>query len=646
MKRWLRRLGVTLFCVLALAVIGALAARAILHVPETPTAEELRLLEETFGPGPELGMPRHPGWESSSQYLTMRDGVRIAITLILPKGLKNGETIPAIVRPTRYWRQWNLRWPLGWFLGEDLYTRLFSRYGYALVDVDARGSGASFGTRSHPWSDDELEDYREVLDWITAQPWSSGQVGATGVSYGGTCAEFMAALGHPALKAVVIRFSLHDAYADIAFPGGVFNRGFVEAWARFNNSLDKGEIPDELPGLMRWFVLGPEPVQGHEQELEKALVEHSLNVDIAEAAAQAEFRDDMSTMAGSSVDGFSPHMRTGAMEEWNGSIMAIGGWFDGAYAESALKRYLNVANADRVIIGPWNHGAEKDSDPYKEEDAPMYPERKILYLEQLRFFEHHLRGREPGPEPGVIYYTLGRGVWEHTLNWPPQGVDFFGLQFGPDRSLVFTDSGGGVAEQGEERVLPDPEAGTGELNRWRTQLGRSDVVYPPDFGTGPGYVYFTSAPLERDVLFTGSARAVLSLSPDKGDGAVFAYLAEVDENDGREVVRVLSEGCLRLAQARLDDQTLGQGPGRVGPAHTFLRDHALDVPPGVRRFVDMTLLPVSALVKKGKRLRLILACGDKDQFAPVPGAEENGLTVHWGGDGGSFLLLPERNQDL
>src|SRR5262249_41962994 len=41
----------------------------------------------------------------SSLYLTMRDGVRIAIEVLLPAKLKPGERIPTILRQTRYWRE-------------------------------------------------------------------------------------------------------------------------------------------------------------------------------------------------------------------------------------------------------------------------------------------------------------------------------------------------------------------------------------------------------------------------------------------------------------------------------------------------------------------------------------------------------------
>lgn len=57
--------------------------------------------------------------------------------------------------------------PRSWFLAA----------GYAVVAVDVRGTGASFGAWKAPWTQEERADSREVLDWVVSQPWSNQQVG-------------------------------------------------------------------------------------------------------------------------------------------------------------------------------------------------------------------------------------------------------------------------------------------------------------------------------------------------------------------------------------------------------------------------------------------------------------------------------------
>ena len=116
--------------------------------------------------------PSYKGMERTSEYLITRDGVKIAIDLYLPVGLGEGEKIPAILTQTRYVRAFEYRWPFSFFLGGryDNTIEYFVRHGYAWVYVDARGSGASFGTRSFPYSREEIMDGAEIVDWIINQP--------------------------------------------------------------------------------------------------------------------------------------------------------------------------------------------------------------------------------------------------------------------------------------------------------------------------------------------------------------------------------------------------------------------------------------------------------------------------------------------
>src|SRR5262245_8832501 len=47
----------------------------------------------------------HNGITAGSEYVAMRDGVKIAVDVLLPKGLPAGEKLPTLLDLTRYWRQ-------------------------------------------------------------------------------------------------------------------------------------------------------------------------------------------------------------------------------------------------------------------------------------------------------------------------------------------------------------------------------------------------------------------------------------------------------------------------------------------------------------------------------------------------------------
>src|SRR5688572_25742422 len=109
-----------------------------------------------------------------SFHLTMRDGVRIAVDAHVPR---SATRLPTILRQTRYLRALEARLPA---LGAqfDLYARTrraFLAAGYAWIDVDVRGTGASTGSWRCPWSQEEISDGVEVVDWIVRQSWSTGR---------------------------------------------------------------------------------------------------------------------------------------------------------------------------------------------------------------------------------------------------------------------------------------------------------------------------------------------------------------------------------------------------------------------------------------------------------------------------------------
>ena len=81
----------------------------------------------------------------ASRYLPMRDGVKIAIDVWLPESLQAEQRIPTLMRATRYWRARGMQDKA---IKKDTNYReaqFANAAGYALVLVDARGTGASFG---------------------------------------------------------------------------------------------------------------------------------------------------------------------------------------------------------------------------------------------------------------------------------------------------------------------------------------------------------------------------------------------------------------------------------------------------------------------------------------------------------------------
>ncbi len=591
----------------------------------------------------------------------MRDGTRIAVDVCLPRGLSPSAKIPAIVRQTRYFRRYRVQPALRPFLGDVALDPMnapmrnaFTARGYAWIDVDARGSGASFGERPCPWwMDGEVADGAEIVAWIIEQPWSNGRVGSTGVSYDGTTADFLATTQHPAVRAIAPRFALYDVYADVAFPGGLHSIYFTDAWESANVALDRnapGEMialiyalqargmgdqrvtePGTLPNrfadfvsnartqralqrALTWVLGGVAPVDADESlaALADAIASHAENFNVHHAAVHMTFRDDVAPnapLAGQTSDAFSPHTYASRLRDAEAppAVLGYGGWYDGGYANATLRRYRALASGpveNGLLIGPWIHGGLIDMDP----DTPWREATFDHATELLRFFDRHLLphdGAEP-PAP-VRFFMMGAREWRSSGQWPPKGTRDFALGFAEGRRLV-SSTNQASERSGTDVHEVDPSTRAGLRSRWRTLL--CPFMHADGKGCSPtGWLAYTSEPLEDDLEIVGHPIVVLALASSASDGAILAYLDDVNASGE---ARLLTEGLLRIVhRTRLVPSV--DGPSRVEAS--YRRCDALSLAPGEMVTHAIELLPTAMRLRRRHRLRLRLAGADLDHFA-------------------------------
>ena len=571
---------------LVLIAIAAVCVRA-------QTSDQINLLLTTLPAGWDTQRykgyvePQFKAFTPRSFYLTMRDGVEIAIQYVLPKDLPADQKLPAVMVMTRYWRA---------RAGEQPGTFLPS-HGYATVFVDARGTGASYGVWKAPFSQDEVKDYNEVVNWIVAQPWSNGKVGALGNSYTGNTALWLASTMHPAVKAVIPRHYEFDLYAETPYPGGVLTDWMVKTWNEGNRQLDTN------PGVR----LIDEDV---DQKLYKeATARRAENIDVYAVALKTTFRDDRAF--GYSLDELSLHSYRAQIEKSNVAINNWGGWFDAHTADAILKTFLTLKNHQRAVIGPWNHGATQNASPYQTPES----RRVMQSYEWLRFFDHYLKGIDTGldTEKRLYYFTVGEERWKATNMWPVAGTQMTRWYFGENNSLSAKAPDG---KSTEDRYAIDFDATTGEKNRWHTQVG-GEVVYLDRADEDKKLLVYTSEPLEADMEITGHPIISLFITSTHTDGAFYVYLEEIDDK-GR--VTYLTEGQLRALHRRLSSEP---SPTKLPvPYHTFAKKDAMPLVPGQTAELKFHLQPISVLVKKGHRLRVAIAGHDKETFTRIP-AEGN-----------------------
>lgn len=533
------------------------------------------------------------------------DGIGLAADLILPSGVP-ATGVPTVLIQTRYWRSFRLiggggggRIPQG--PRDGIVARLHAA-GYAVVVTDVRGTGASEGEWPWPWSAGEVGDMGAIIDWIVAQPWSNGAVGATGVSYEGTTALLAAAAGRPALKAVLARQIEWELVDETLAPGGVRNIAFVDVWSRAVHDLDHGTYPEMFPSFARWVTRG---VQRRDDDRDgvalRALQAARPASSVAQRAAAVRQAHDRFGPDGPPTDSLGPAGHVSALATTSAVVGIWGSWWDGATADAVFRatRAMPILEAR---IGPWDHEGTANASPLRRGAS----ETPTVSLDSVvAFFSRHLspsaangepRGR---PAPTYAWFVAGTERWQRATAWPTTQERAWTVA---GNRLNDNMSEGDTSLRIGDAMMPlvvNYDATTGRLNRWTSGLARP--VDAPDRARAVGLRSWTSATLATPLRVFGAGRFTCRLVADAPDAALHVYVESIDPGGH---VRLLTEGTQRLQHAV----------------------ESLDVEVRVR--------PVAFELPAGWALRFSIAGADASTFERVPAS------------GGQRLVLDGRQCQL
>jgi putative CocE/NonD family hydrolase len=488
--------------------------------------------------------------------------------------------------------------------------REFVRHGYALAAVDVRGSGASFGRYTAPFSPTETQDAEQVMHWLATQPWCNGRLGMYGGSYLGAVQLRAATLGSPHLRAIVPTVAPGDLYA-FCWAGGIYRADFLAGWSWLTRQLDRGGLA------------APVDEDADGSLLEEATREHNQNLDSDELYRSLPFRDSVHSElelavypATSPLDQLEEIQRSGV------AIYHMSGWLD-CFTRDTLLLYANLANPQRIAIGPWFHSQRHEFDDVGE---------------HLRWFDYWLKDIDNGimQEPPVHYYVVGADAgerWRTADSWPVPA----------ERERFFFLPGEGGASRGElddeqpgEATLEyvvDETTSSGATNRWRNgyngQVGYQDMA-PNDEKA----MCFTSDRLRVDREVVGHPVAVLWVSSTAEDGDFFVYLEEVEANG---FSRYVTEGCLRASH-----RATHEAPYDVFglPWHRSFAEDVQPLEPGVPVKLEIDLQPTAWLFDAGNRIRVSVTCSDHhNSETPIPDPPPK-VSLYAGGERASFVELP------
>ncbi len=603
-SRWSALTGIG--CAVAAAIV-ALSLSSPLSAAEN---DQPRISE----PGHYQGYSKeiYPDWKRTAFYLPVRDGTRLAVTVYRPA--ENGKPVtkklPVLFAFTPYHARTNeANGTVSSRVEQSPNSRPMvemTHYGYVVVSVDVRGKGASFGRRLGFQDQSEAQDGYDMVEWLAKQPWSDGQVAMWGCSYVGGEQYRVAATAPPHLKAIFPGCADFDKYLFVS-------RGGITA--QFNT---RSEDPVAVDGPTVPMDEDPTGVL-----LRQAVAEHAANTKMAETWRGMPFRDSVSpTFKSRYWEEVSATSYIDVIRKSGIAIYKWGNWHDEGGIQ-ALLADANLTNPGKLLMGGWGH---------------CEPGTFDIFAEQLRFYDHYLKGVDNGidREPHIYYYTIDAEPgqeWHFASAWPLPETQRTQLYLGPD--LTGTDPGGAVASALDGSLGDKSLAGKDNYTVDYSVSCPVEPMFWPCVLDAKGMTY-TGPLLQADLQVTGSAFVHLWVTGTTPDADIFGYLEDIAPDGKADIVthgrikishRALSKA--RFATLDLpwhDDRESGYLPGPIDQPTEVVFD----------------LLPTSKIFKAGHRLRLTITGADPRQrnlkeimITPAPR-----IAVLRGGETASFLDLP------
>ena len=524
--------------------------------------------------------------------IPIRDGIHLAADVYLPP-LTQLPTA-AVVFGTPYDKSGRVP--------NKIECEVYQRAGYAAVIYDCRGRGKSEGE----WRAfvHDAKDGHDVVEWVAQQPWCNGDVGVSGLSYGGWITWATASERPPHLRAMISTSPAGRWMQEIPYTYGCFQLYFAKWVAAVERRLSGNPTFDIREALRTLPVAAIERLIDPAGQTWRDLLDH----DTLDEFWQAMRYDDR-------------------YDEINVPVLHVTGWHDREDLQGAFHHYEHMLAAsparDRqwLIVGPWSHVMCRWPD--NEYGGWRYDDRASVDMHgiHLRFFDRFLRGEDNGvdEEPRLRLFDTGADRWTTPPRWAV-GINEHALHPG---------AGGGLT--------PEPPAAGARAYRYDPANPPTldfdlDVSWEPSLDLDPlvrrdDVLSFTTEPFEQPLTIYGWSFLDLLATTDGDDTDWFVNLADVLP-DGPSL-RVAG-GCLR---ASYRDSLVTPVP----------------VPPNepVRYRVELT--PSLHTFRPGHRLRLIVTSAEfpwfarsLNRFGPIrdqddPRVAQNVILV---GPGASRLLVP------
>lgn len=462
----------------------------------------------------------------------------------------------------------------------------FAGHGIAAVRVDLRGSGDSDGILVDEYLPQEQDDAVAVIEWAAKQPWSNGNVGMTGLSWGGFGSLHAAARNPDALKAIVAIGATVDRYNDdVHYKNGcLLNENF--GWGTSLTAFTT-RPPDPMAVGEKWRSIWLDRLENLNFFAAKWF-EHQTYDDYWKHGSVRECFEDIEV-----------------------PVMIVSGWND-LYVNALPELLENLKGRCHAVCGPWAHHF-----PHLGTPGPSYD-----YLgDALAWWQRWLNDDAPTgdcakthlafikdssfPNPSALRVP---GRWIEEKEWPSPSIimsQFFladGVLVSETVDAPALDVHSAV-ETGYTAGEWVPHCSGLEINGCQSQIDGQSTCFDGDT-------------LHKPIEILGRPEFSLSLKSDAPTGQLIVRLCDISPDGSSELVSI----------------------GMVNLAHRNGNEHIAPMPVGENQKIHLKLDHTAHRFLPGHRVRLALSTA----YWPFvwPEADNPVLTL---GNSPAILSLPVRS---
>lgn len=470
-------------------------------------------------------------------YITMRDGVRLFTSIMMPKDTTQKN--PILLTRTPYscapYGENNL--PALW----KSYLRYYLREGYIIVRQDVRGRWMSEGNfvdvrpfnpnKKTQQDIDEASDTYDAIDWLVKNvAGNNGNVGVFGISYPGFYSTMAALSGHPALKAVSPQAPVTDWFmGDDFHHKGAFM--LMDAFAFYGGGFG---YPRPAP-----------TTQGPVMAL-KWPRNDNYNIYLKTGALK-----NFSKLLGDSVSFWKDLYAHPNLDEWwkarnprnfvsniQPAMLVVGGLFDaedcfGAWnLYKAIEKNNPASHFNKLVMGPWYHGQWASADGTHLGNAQFGSNTSIWYQNNIEmpFFDYYLKGKgDISKQSEATIFFSGADEWKHLQQWPPAEMEYQPVYLDADGKLGWQKPAGKNSYSSYTSDPAHPVPYTEDVHFDRT---RDYMTDDQRFASRrPDVLTFQTDTLDEDLTLAGPVNADLLTSISTTDADFVVKLIDVFPDD-------------------------------------------------------------------------------------------------------------------